>query len=121
MVNTLCVRPSTTTGMRLRSGSAPAWAESTAKGGTVRTVPLDDRGYVAPLKPYLQHTGYNAGQLFRASINGSGGPLSYDAAQHRWTRYCLMTGDGLLTAPGTVAPRGARATKGGRKAPTDGH
>ncbi len=38
------------------------------KGGTVRTVLLDDRGYVALLR------------LFRASINGSGGPLSYDAA-----------------------------------------
>ncbi|WP_018255825.1 hypothetical protein [Salinispora mooreana] len=38
------------------------------------------------LKLYLQRTGYTAGPLFRASINGSGGPLSYDAAQHRWTR-----------------------------------
>lgn len=62
------------------------------KGGTVRTVLLDDRGYVALLKLYLQRTGYQAGPLFRASINGSGGPLSYDAAQHRWTRYCATAG-----------------------------
>ncbi|MCN0154353.1 tyrosine-type recombinase/integrase [Salinispora arenicola] len=59
------------------------------KGGTVRTVLLDDRGYVALLKLYLQRTGYTAGPLFRASINGTGGPLSYDAAQHRWTHYCM--------------------------------
>ncbi|QRP47935.1 tyrosine-type recombinase/integrase [Amycolatopsis sp. FDAARGOS 1241] len=29
-----------------------------------------------------------AGPMFRASINGSGGPLSYDAAHHRWNGYC---------------------------------
>jgi integrase/recombinase XerC/integrase/recombinase XerD len=58
------------------------------KGGTVRTVLLDDRGYVALLKLYLDRTRYKAGALFRASINGRGGPLSYDAAQHRWTGYC---------------------------------
>jgi integrase/recombinase XerD len=62
------------------------------KGGTVRTVLLDDRGYVALLKLYLQRTQYTAGPLFRASINGSGGPLSYDAAQHRWTGYCRLAG-----------------------------
>jgi integrase/recombinase XerD len=56
------------------------------KGGTVGTVLLDDRAYVALLNLYLQRTGYQNGPLFRASINGSGGPLSYDAAQHRWTR-----------------------------------
>ncbi|MGI8311487.1 tyrosine-type recombinase/integrase [Saccharopolyspora hattusasensis] len=58
------------------------------KGGSVRTVLLDDRGYVALLKLYLARTGYTSGPLFRASINGSGGPLSYDAAHHRWCRYC---------------------------------
>jgi integrase/recombinase XerD len=62
------------------------------KGGTVRTVLLDDRGYVALVKLYLDRTGYKAGPLFRASINGSGGPLSYDAAQHRWTGYCARAG-----------------------------
>jgi integrase/recombinase XerC/integrase/recombinase XerD len=62
------------------------------KGGTVRTVLLDDRGYVALLKLYLARTGYIAGPLFRASINGHGGPLSYDAAHHRWQKYCATAG-----------------------------
>src|SRR5258708_39473049 len=65
------------------------------KGGTVRTVLLDDRGYVALLKLYLTRAGYTAGPLFRASINGSGGPLSYDAAHHRWEGYCSAAGVGL--------------------------
>ncbi|WP_421916398.1 hypothetical protein [Nonomuraea polychroma] len=46
------------------------------KGGSVRTVLLDDRGYVALLKRYLARAGYTAGPLLRASINGRGGPLS---------------------------------------------
>lgn len=58
------------------------------KGGSVRTVLLDDRGYVALLKLYLTRSGYSAGPLFRASINGNGGTLSYDAAHHRWISYC---------------------------------
>jgi integrase/recombinase XerD len=62
------------------------------KGGTVRTVLLDDRGYVALLRLYLARAGYTAGPLFRASINGSGGPLSYDAAHHRWEGYCTAAG-----------------------------
>ena len=62
------------------------------KGGTVRTVLLDDRGYVALLRLYLARAGYTAGPLFRASINGSGGPLSYDAAHHRWEGYCRAAG-----------------------------
>jgi integrase/recombinase XerC/integrase/recombinase XerD len=36
------------------------------KGGTVRTVLLDDRGYVALLKLYLARSGYTSGPLFRA-------------------------------------------------------
>ncbi len=44
------------------------------KGGTVRTVLLDDRGYVALLKLYLARAGYKFGPVFRASINGKGGP-----------------------------------------------
>jgi hypothetical protein len=28
--------------------------------------------------------------LFRDSINGRGGPLSYDAAHHRWQTYCAQ-------------------------------
>jgi integrase/recombinase XerC/integrase/recombinase XerD len=62
------------------------------KGGTVRTVLLDDRGYVALLKLYLTRSGYVHGPLFRASINGAGGPLSYDAAHHRWEGYCAAAG-----------------------------
>ncbi|MEV4017333.1 hypothetical protein AB0J35_43255 [Nonomuraea angiospora] len=53
------------------------------KGGSVPTVLLDDRGYAALLKLYLARASYTAGPLFRASINGRGGPLSYDAAHHR--------------------------------------
>jgi integrase len=62
------------------------------KGGTVRTVLLDDRGYVALLKAYFDRAKYTAAALFRASINGSGGPLSYDAVQHRWAGYCAAAG-----------------------------
>ena len=54
------------------------------KGGTVRTVLLDDRGYVGLLRLYLARAGYTSGPLLRASINGRGGPLSYDAAHSRW-------------------------------------
>jgi integrase/recombinase XerC/integrase/recombinase XerD len=62
------------------------------KGGTVRTLLLDDRGYVALLKLYLARAGYTSGPLFRASINGRGGPLSYDAAHNRWKKYCAAAG-----------------------------
>lgn len=62
------------------------------KGGSVRTVLLDDRGYVALLRLYLTRTGYTAGPLFRASINGLGGPLSYSAAHNRWQKYCTAAG-----------------------------
>ena len=65
------------------------------KGGTVRTVLLDDRGYVALLKLYLARSGYTSGPLFRASINGRGGPLSYDAAHNRWKKYCAAVGAGI--------------------------
>ncbi|WP_246083534.1 tyrosine-type recombinase/integrase [Nonomuraea diastatica] len=62
------------------------------KGGSIRTVLLDDRGYVALLKLYLARAGYTAGPLFRASINGRGGPLSNAAAHHRWQSYCAQAG-----------------------------
>ncbi|WP_225878550.1 tyrosine-type recombinase/integrase [Spongiactinospora rosea] len=58
------------------------------KGGSVRTVLLDDRCYVTLLKLYLTRAGHTAGPQFRASINGRGGPLSYDAAHHRRQTYC---------------------------------
>ncbi|GAA3668249.1 hypothetical protein GCM10022224_035620 [Nonomuraea antimicrobica] len=62
------------------------------KGGSVRSVLLDDRGYVALLKLYLARSGYTSGPLCRAGINGSTGPLSYDAAHHRWETYCAAAG-----------------------------
>ena len=62
------------------------------KSGTVRTVLLDDRGHVTLLKLYLARSGYTSGPLFRASINGRGGPLSYDAAHSRWQGYCAAAG-----------------------------
>jgi integrase/recombinase XerD len=65
------------------------------KGGTVRTVLLDDRGYVALLRLYLARAGYTSGPLFRASINGRGGPLSYDAAHSRWKKYCAAADIGI--------------------------
>ena len=65
------------------------------KGGSVRTVLLDDRGYVALLRLYLARSGYTSGPLFRASINGHGGPLSYDAAHNRWKKYCAAAGTGI--------------------------
>ena len=65
------------------------------KGGTVRIVLLDDRGYVALLRLYLARSGYTSGPLFRASINGRGGALSYDAAHSRWKKYCAAAGAGI--------------------------
>jgi integrase/recombinase XerD len=65
------------------------------KGGTVRTVLLDDRGYVALLRLYLTRAGYTSGPLFRATVNGRGGPLSYDAAHSRWKKYCAAAGTGI--------------------------
>ncbi|MFB4294902.1 tyrosine-type recombinase/integrase [Nonomuraea sp. ATR24] len=61
------------------------------KGGSIRTVLLDDRGYVTLLKLYLARAGYTAGPLCRASTNGRGGPLSYDAAHPRWRTYCTQS------------------------------
>ena len=66
-----------------------------SKGGTVRTVLLDDRGYLTLLKLYLARSGYTSGPLFRASVNGRGGPLCYDAAHNRWKKYCAAAGTGI--------------------------
>jgi hypothetical protein len=43
-------------------------------------------GHIALLNLRLARAGYNAGPLSRASINGDGGPLSYDAVHHRRRR-----------------------------------
>ncbi len=65
------------------------------KGATIRTVLLNDRGYVTLLELYLARAGYTSGPLFRPSIKGSGGRLSYDAAHARWVRYCTVAGAGI--------------------------
>jgi integrase/recombinase XerD len=75
------------------------------KSGTVRTVLLDDRGYLALLRLYLARSGYTSGPLFRASINGRGGPLSYDAAHSRCKKYGAAAGTGI----GIHQPRHAHA------------
>jgi hypothetical protein len=41
--------------------------------------------------------GYTSGPLFRASINGRGGPLSYDAAHHRWKKFIPGEHEGTLS------------------------
>jgi integrase/recombinase XerD len=85
-------RPAACTSRTSTCGRPTSTCGSTAKGGTVRTVLLDDRGYVTLLKLYLARAGYTSGPLFRASINGGGGPLSYDAAHHRWEGYSAAAG-----------------------------
>ena len=65
------------------------------KGGTVRTVLLDDQGYLALLRLYLARSGYTSGPQFRASVNGRGGLLSYDAAHNRWKKYFAAAGTGI--------------------------
>ena len=51
---------------------------------------LEQRGQVA-------RAGYTSGPLFRASINGRGGPLSYDAAHHRWKKFIPGEHEGTLS------------------------
>lgn len=68
------------------------YARVHGEGGTVRAVLLDDRGYIALLRLYLARAGYASGPLFRASINGRGGSLSYDAAHNWWKKYCAAVG-----------------------------
>src|ERR1700726_2692694 len=71
---------------------------------------------VIALRLYLARAGYTAGPLFRASINGSGGPLSYDAARHRWEEYCSAA-ELAFTVPGDRAGRDPPRTKPARPAP----
>ena len=65
-------------------GSAPG-----ATGGKDNSSP-DKPAVISSHQP-----GTRSGPLFRASINGSGGPLSYDAAHHRWEGYCRAAGIGI--------------------------
>jgi integrase/recombinase XerD len=58
------------------------------KGGTRRSVLLDDPRLVQQLRAYLKRMGYKHGPLFRAEKNGRGGPLRYQSIQERWNRYC---------------------------------
>jgi len=58
------------------------------KGGSPRTILLDDPRLVKQLCAYLTHTGYQHGLLFRAHKNGDGQPLRYQSVQERWARYC---------------------------------
>jgi site-specific recombinase XerD len=62
------------------------------KGNRRRTVLLDDPKLVTLLRQYLQQTGYRHGALFRASKNGQGGAVSYQAVQERWARYGQQAG-----------------------------
>lgn len=64
------------------------------KGGTIRSVLLDDRGYLALVRLYLKRAKYAHGPMFRPSINGNdrGDPLTYNAAYRRWQNYCAAAG-----------------------------
>lgn len=62
------------------------------KGGTPRTVLLDDPRLVRALRTYLKRMGSTSGPLFRATKNGRGGPLRYQSIQVRWAGYCRRAG-----------------------------
>ena len=78
------------------------------KGGTVRTVLLDDRGYVALLRLYLARSGYTSGPLFRASASTAA------AARCPTTR---RTAGGRSTAP-PPAPGSASTSSATRTPPS---
>ena len=50
---------------------------------------------IRPKFPQDYRDPYTSGPLFRASINGRGGPLAYDAAHNRWQKYCAAAGAGI--------------------------
>lgn len=62
------------------------------KGGSRRTVLLDDGRTLAMLRAYLKRTGYKYGPLFRAEKNGRGGCLRYQSVQQKWAGYCKKAG-----------------------------
>lgn len=62
------------------------------KGQKRRTLLLDDPRLVTLLRKYLKETGYQHGPLFRAAKNGTGGSISYQAAQGLWQGYCEQAG-----------------------------
>jgi integrase/recombinase XerC/integrase/recombinase XerD len=61
------------------------------KGGTVRTVLLDDRGYVALLRLYLARAGYTSGPLFRQQRRPRRPAVLRRGAQS-WKKYCAAAG-----------------------------
>jgi site-specific recombinase XerD len=62
------------------------------KGKRRRTILLDDPALVNLLKRYLRKHRYQHGPLFRAHKNSRGGPISYQAAQQLWAKYCKQVG-----------------------------
>ncbi|WP_326645417.1 site-specific integrase [Nonomuraea fuscirosea] len=73
----------------LAPGQGPAAARS---GGVARGRHRQCHWRGRERKRRWTGAGYTAGPLFRASINGRGRPLSYDAAHHRWQSYCAQAG-----------------------------
>lgn len=62
------------------------------KRGRRRTVLLDDPQLVRQLRDYLKRTGYRHGPLFRAEVNGRGGPLRHQSVHAIWMRCCEKSG-----------------------------
>jgi len=60
----------------------------TGKGGSRRTVLLEDTRLVALFHRYLKKMGYKQGAFFRAHKNYQGGAWRYQSAQARWVKYC---------------------------------
>lgn len=62
------------------------------KGNRRRTILLDDPRLVKLLRDFVKKQGLRHGPLFRAEINGHGGPLRYQSVQALWSRYCQAAG-----------------------------
>ena len=62
------------------------------KGNRRRTILLDDPRLVRMLRDFVKKEGLRHGPLFRARINGRGGPLRYQSVQALWARYCRAAG-----------------------------
>ncbi len=62
------------------------------KGGTRRTILLDDSRLVALFHRYLKVMRYQQGFVFRAHKNYQGGAWRYQSAQARWMKYCKQAG-----------------------------
>ncbi|WP_280487850.1 tyrosine-type recombinase/integrase [Nocardia farcinica] len=62
------------------------------KGGTVRTVLLDDRGHVAMLRLYLQRTGYSAGPSSAPASTAAAARCPTPPPTTGGSRYCAAAG-----------------------------